>query len=302
MAIFNLHSKNSIKNTKELFKKLSITNKTLSKKEKEKIDKEGYLIINEDKTIKYNLKKIKNIIDKLIFREGELGGWEGKEKYYKKNKLFEQGTNRLGNLIEKNKIFLKLITIPKILAAAHHVTKGNIKVCGLNYREPLKGEGSQNIHMDWKPRKKKNERFAGIVCMIYLDKIDKLNGSTSLIPKTHKKMDWPEKFIDISRQQKNQIRPRLKAASIIIINLNLWHAGNKNLNGKRRRMIMLNIKNRNLPQLLNYKKYLSANTKKKLSEEEKYLLSVRKIDPTQNSSSIGVGKYYKKAFTKTNQL
>ena len=61
-------------------------------------------------------------------------------------------------------------------------------------------------------------------------------------------------------------------------------------------MIMLNIKNRNIPQLLNYKKYLSAKTKKKLNSVEKYLLAVRKKDKTQKSKSIGVGIYYKKDF------
>ena len=61
-------------------------------------------------------------------------------------------------------------------------------------------------------------------------------------------------------------------------------------------MIMLNIKNRNLPQLLNYKKFLSSKTKKNLNSIEKYLLAVRKKDKTQNSDSIGVGKYYKRDF------
>ena len=82
----------------------------------------------------------------------------------------------------------------------------------------------------------------------------------------------------------------------MILNLNLWHAGAENISGKSRKMIMLNIKNRNLPQLLNYKKYLSSKTKKKLNSVEKYLLAVRKKDKTQKSKSIGVGLYYKKDY------
>ena len=65
-------------------------------------------------------------------------------------------------------------------------------------------------------------------------------------------------------------------------------------------MIMLNIKKRNLPQLLNYKKFLTNKTKKSLNEVEKYLLAIRKIDKTQKSDSIGVGKYYFKEFNKKN--
>ena len=61
----------STKNTKELFKKLNISNKTLSFEEKKKLDKEGYLIIKQDKFIKHNLKKFKKIIDNLITKEGK---------------------------------------------------------------------------------------------------------------------------------------------------------------------------------------------------------------------------------------
>ena len=59
---------------------------------------------------------------------------------------------------------------------------------------------------------------------------------------------------------------------------------------------MLNIKRRNLPQLLNYKKFLNKNTKHKLNEVQKYLLAIRNLDKTQKADSVGVGKYYKKDF------
>ena len=90
--------------------------------------------------------------------------------------------------------------------------------------------------------------------------------------------------------------PTLDVGDILIINLNLWHAGSTNKNGKRRRMIMLNIKRRDLPQLLNYQKFLSRDTKSKLSPAHKYLLAIRNNDKKQKSDSIGVGKYYKKDF------
>ena len=61
-------------------------------------------------------------------------------------------------------------------------------------------------------------------------------------------------------------------------------------------MIMINIKNRRYPQLLNYKKFLSIKSKKKLNDDLKYLLAIRDKDFTQTADSIGVGKYYKKDF------
>lgn len=153
--------------------------------------------------------------------------------------------------------------------------------------------------MDWKPRKNKNEKFAGIVAMIFFDNANIENGVTRIIPGTHLKNDWPEKYLNIYKENKKEIRPNIKAGDIIILNLNLWHAGSNNLNGKRRRMIMLNIKNRSLPQLLNYQKFLSNSVKSKLSEEQKYLLAIRKIDRVQKADSVGVGKYYKNDFQLT---
>ena len=60
----------------------------------------------------------------------------------------------------------------------------------------------------------------------------------------------------LKRNTQNEIRVEVKAGSILVANLNLWHAGAKNFNGKSRKVIMINIKNRKYDQLLNYKKFL----------------------------------------------
>ena len=62
------------------------------------------------------------------------------KKYFKKGKEFDPGTNRLGNLIDKNKNFKELIKIPEILVAADTVIKSKFKVCGLNLRNPKKAK------------------------------------------------------------------------------------------------------------------------------------------------------------------
>ncbi len=285
-----------IDNTSELFKKLKINPSFLNNNQKKLLKNEGFLIFRSNQFLKKNILKFRREIDKLIDKEGDKGGWEGKKKYYKKGKLFEPGTNRLGNLIEKNILFSKLILMPEILASAKEVIQDDIKVCGLNYREPKFKQGNQKIHMDWKPRKSKKENFAGIVAMVFFDDTSKENGATRLIPGSHKKIGWPNKYININKRNKKEFIPNIKSGDFIVCNLNLWHAGAPNMNGARRRMIMINIKNRKFPQLLNYKKFLSIKSKKKLTNELKYLLAVRDEDLTQTSDSIGVGKYYKKDF------
>ena len=108
-----------------------------------------------------------------------------------------------------------------------------------------------------------------------------------IIPKSHKKLGWPDDHIDINKKFKNEKRLILKAGSIVVANLNVWHAGATNYTGELRRVIMLNIKERSYDQLLNYKKYLSDRFIKKLSYQEKYLLAVRVNDPTQALNSGG---------------
>jgi hypothetical protein len=292
--IHNDHSK--INSTQDVFNLLKIKSNLLSNKKKKHLHDNGYLVLESTKFLRNNLGKLRREVNKLIKKEGVLGGWDGKREFYKKGKMFEPGTNRLGNLIEKNKVFADLITIPELLLGAKEVIGDDIKVCGLNLREPIQGTGEQKIHIDWKPRKNKKEKYSGVVCMIHLDNSTEKNGSTRIIPKTHKKLGWPEEHIDIYKRNKHEIRPAIKAGSIVIVNLNLWHAGSINISGKNRRMIMVNIKRRSLPQLLNYKKFLSKKTKNKLNEVQKYLLAIRNSDKTQKKNSVGVGKYYKGAF------
>ena len=290
-----------IKNTKDLFKKLNITSNTLSSKQKSFLKKKGYIVIPPTSFMRRNVKLMRRVSKKLIKKEGEKGGWEAKEKYYKKGKLFEQGTNRLGNLINKHKVFQNMILIPEILSAAHEITKSDIKIAGANLRNPLKNSGRQRIHMDWKPRKNKKEPFGGVVCFVFLDNANKKNGALRLIPGSHKKLGWPENHIDIMKNHEREIRAEVKAGTIVVANLNLWHAGAENISGKDRKMIMINIKNRKLPQLINYKKFLNNKTKKKLNDIQKYLLAIRKEDKTQKANSIGVGKYYKDNFNLKNK-
>ena len=60
------------------------------------------------------------ICDELIKKEGNRGGWEGKEKNkrYLTGEPFEPGAERLGNLVEKNKIFRDLLLVPEVIASS----------------------------------------------------------------------------------------------------------------------------------------------------------------------------------------
>ena len=287
-----------INDTKELFKNLGIKKSALSSAQRTFLKDNGYLIIPPTKFIRENLKRMNEITNQLIKLEGDKGGWEGKEKYYKKGKYFETNCDRLGNLIEKDLIFGELIKIPEILCAAHEVIQDELKVGGLNFRNPHKGYGEQAIHIDGIPRQSTKEKFHGVVCYIYLDNATKENGATRIIPKTHKKIGWPDDYINTNERHKDEIRVETEAGSIVVFNLNTWHAGAENTNGKPRKTIFIQIKKRDEGQLLNYKKFLSKKTKMKLNEAQKYLLAIRREDPTQKEDSVSVGQIYRDKFGK----
>ena len=262
---------NSIKDIIKNFKKLPF-------EDTQHLDDQGYLVLKNISFLKKNVDTISKISEKLISEEGDKGGWEGKEKYFKPGKKFEEGADRLGGLINKHNLFLKVINIPELILAAHHVIKDEIKVCGFNLRSPKKGYGQQGIHMDGFARKDINEPFSGVVIFIYLDDSYVENGALRVIPATHKKLGWPDDYIDIHEKHPDEVRVEVNKGDVVIANLNLWHAGAININGKQRKSIMLNIKNRSYGQLLNYKTYLNKDFIDTLTDEEKYLLAVRKND------------------------
>lgn len=290
--------KNEIRDTKQLFKILDISKHTLSAEQRNSLNDEGFVIIPPTSYILKNLKKLNSVSEELIKIEGSKGGWEGKEKHYVKGKFFENGVNRLGNLINKHKVFRDLILIPEILAASYEVIKSDIKIGGVDLRNPLKGLGHQAIHIDWMTRDKKSDPFIGVVCFIYLDDSNINNGAVRIVPKSHKKLGWPDEHINIFEFHKDEIRVIAPAGTIVVMNLNLWHGGAKNISGEARKTLFIDIRRRDQSQLLNFKKYLKAETKKELNTLQSYLLGVRDCDKTQKENSIGPGEVYRKRFGK----
>ena len=294
---------NDIEKTSEFYKSLNLNDKVLSENQKNFLNEEGYLIIPPTNFIKDNLKEIIKVCDELIKKEGNRGGWEGKEKNkrYLTGEPFEPGAERLGNLVEKSEIFKDLLLIPEVIASAKEVIKSDIKLSHYGFRNPLKGHGHQQYHIDVVPRKKINDPYEGIICTIFLDDASKKNGVTRLIPKSHKKIGWPDDHIDPTVLHEDEISADCEAGSILVINLNTWHAGAKNLNGNSRKAIFIQIKRRDKPQLLNFKKYLKKETIENLNSELRYFLAVRETDPTQKEMSVGPGAEYRKKFGTDNK-
>ena len=211
----------------------------------------------------------------------------------KKKKTIEPGANRIGNLLNKNRFFINLATLPEIVWGSYLVIQDEIKLSSVLFREPKKNCGDQNIHIDWIPRDSFSEGFSSFVAFLYLNDSNKLNGATKIVPKSHQKLSYPDKYIDPKLPYDKEITIAAKAGSILLLNSLVWHRGGNNLTGEKRGIIVVEYRKRNLKQLLNLRTYLSKKVQSKLNTHEKYLFGLRDQDIKQKEKSVGPGDHYR---------
>ena len=299
-----------INNINDILKQKNYSAFKVAPEQKKFLKKNGYLIIENNKSFwkslgKYiNPKKIKKILENLQKKEGIYAGSEGKEKIVRKNKRpIEEGAIRVSNLINKNKVFRNIAKHPLIVNYLHEILKDEIKLSCMYFREPVTNKGGQEIHIDWFPRQNQFDKYGEAIAIIYLDDSNQSNGSTKLVPGSHKLISYPAKYINPKiKKYKKEININVKSGSILIFNSNIWHRGGINKNGKRRRAIFIDYRRRKFKQLLNSKKYFSKKIINKLNDTEKYLFAVRKKDKIQKEDSFGPGNEYRRWLKKNPQF
>jgi len=233
----------------------------------------GYCIVPKSDLVANNLEEYRRVVDSLLQKESWRGGWEGKEERMKYKGDYQPGANRLGNLFNKHELFIKLITEKNILKIAYGIFGDDMQIDALDMREPRKNKGGQAFHLDWVARKE-NDKIQNMLVFPVLDDANKSNGVIRFVPKSHKKTGFVEDHIADKLSHPEETSFELKKACIVFMHGNLWHSGTTNTTGNRRRFLYLDIRRRNIPQLLNQRIYLDENTQKKLTDLEKFLLCV----------------------------
>jgi hypothetical protein len=287
----------SIETTEEMLGAFDVTAGILSQSERDSIDKDGYLILspNSEHWERHglDLNDVGELLDEMIAAEGWRGGIEGKEETVRPDKPLDPGSDRLANLIDKNPAFRAFIKHPKVLAAVHYIIKAPFKCSAVDMRSPHKGGGEQQLHIDWLPRMEDKEPFDCTIVGFYIDGMTTANGALRVIPGTHTQLDWPNEYIDVLSRHPDEIQAEVPPGSIIVFNSHVWHCGALNESGEIRRTIYVDYRNRNLPQLLNQKRYLRPETISTPSDAERYLLAVRPEDPTDETSCVAPGNAYR---------
>jgi len=259
---------------------------------KKKFNENGYCIIEKSEL---PVEKFAEVIDFLLEKEAWRGGWEGKEEYMKYGKNFQPGAYRLGNLFNKDELFFELITNEEVLNVILAILGDDAKIGALDMREPKKGVGQQDLHVDWIP-KKESDTTENIVIMIFLDDADENNGHLRVVPKTHKLKGWIEENTKEKTKHKDEIFLDVKKSSIVFMDANLWHSGTTNKTGQRRRVLFMDIRRRNIPQLLNQRIYLDEVIQSKLTDVQKYLLGLGENDSIFEDRVFTAGNIYRKEF------
>tara|TARA_B100000579_G_scaffold33931_1_gene23736 strand:- start:3197 stop:4102 length:906 start_codon:yes stop_codon:yes gene_type:complete len=283
----------------EILKNSNYENCIFNSSYKKKLDDEGYCLLPPDKSywdwIGSKPEEIRKVINSLINKEGFAAGSEGKEEFtIKKGKKIENGAVRLGNLLNKNKLFSKIATLPDIVLASHEIIQDEIKLSSILFRQPKPNGDEQEIHMDWEPRLNSDESFDDVVSFLYLEDANELNGATKVIPRSHKKLGYPNQHINPHLKHPDEITIEAKKGSILILNALTWHKGGANKSGEDRGIIVIDYRKRNHKQLLNLKMYIDKETIDSFNENEKYLFGLRKEDVFQKERSFGPGAKYKK--------
>lgn len=271
-----------INSTQEALKALSVKDDVLTQEQKFQIDKDGYCIIlrtpSEWKESGIDLDLISKVINELIEKEGWRGGWDHIKEKMVHGQHPEPGAQRLNNLLSKHPCFRKVFTIPESLAFSRMIISDEIALSQMILRMPLSGMGAQPWHIDWIPRRRKEDPVRSALTSLFLDDYTKENGTTRVVPGTHKFLGEPSDYGYKDEPHPNERYIEAPRGSLLLYDINLWHGGTNCSNGKPRRHININYRDRKIWQQINFKKDLPQKIIDQLSEAERYLLKVRPED------------------------
>lgn len=267
--------------TRQALHELGVGPETLTADQKRQLDEQGFFIV-ENVLGADDVRRMRAEFERIHAAERDHGGHEVH---------VEPGARRISNIFNKTEAFDKCLWIPEILAASAYLL-GEIKVHGANLRDPVKGFGHQDLHVDV-PKKFADDWWV-VNSMIMLDDMTLENGPTRVVPGSHRWApinvpyvnigDWepqpltPEEEAripkDLSAPYPGEVLVEASAGAAIICNSSMWHAGTLKKTDAPRRMLHLTYTRRDLPQQLLQLDYLTPELYNRMSPVKRYLLEI----------------------------
>ena len=267
--------------TKHALRELGVTAETISEDQERQLDEQGFFIV-ENVLTTAEIQAMRGEFERIHAVEKDQGGHEVH---------VEPGARRISNIFNKTAAFDKCLEIPQVLAAAHYLL-GEVKVHGANLRDPVKGYGQQDLHVDV-PKKFADDWWV-VNAMIMLDDMTPDNGPTRVIPGSQhwapvnvpyvNQGDWepaplsPEDRAripaDLGAPYPGEVFVAAPAGSAIICNSAMWHSGTRKNSDAPRRMLHLTYTRRDLPQQLVQLDHLTPGLYNRMSAVHRYLLEI----------------------------
>jgi hypothetical protein len=236
-----------------------------SEEEIQQLDTRGYTVLESHLAPEF-LQELRDRVEALYEAEGENAGREFR---------LEAETRRLANLADKGEVFLRLISLPRLLALVGHVIGGRFKLSSLNARSADPDSSSaQPLHAD-AGAVADESGFWVCNAIILLDDFTPENGATRVIPGSHHWRQLPQQVLpDPAAPHPDEVLVLGPAGSIVVMNTHAWHGGTANRTGQHRRALHAFYTRWDKPQQQYQKKLLRPETQAALSPELRRLLAL----------------------------
>jgi ectoine hydroxylase-related dioxygenase (phytanoyl-CoA dioxygenase family) len=283
--------------TKQALRELGLTGNELTPEQKRQLDDNGFIVI-ENYYSKAEAKEMAEEFDRLHRKEGDKGGHEVH---------VEPGAPRVSNIFNKTAVYDRCLECKPFLAASHYML-GEIKLHGANLRDPLPGQGQQDLHVDV-PKKFADDWWVSNALILF-DDMTRDNGPTRIIPGSHKWQpvnvpyvniaDWVPSPLtaeeqarvpaDLGASYPGEVLVTAPAGSVVIVNSSMWHSGTRNTNGARRRVLHLTYTRRDLPQQLVQRDYLTQELYERMSPAHRYLMDIEPVPEGQYIAAMSAAR------------
>ena len=233
--------------------------------QREELDQRGYVVLGRLLDDEW-LTLLRQHFEELIAAEGDQAGLEAHQ---------EEGARRLGNLIDKGEVFDGIWTHPLLLAAIHQVIARPFKLSSLNGRDALPGAGHQALHADWRKGRAAGDPYHVCNSIWLLDDFTPENGSTRLVPGSHRRRHPDEVLVDSRAPHPDEVHLHAPAGTVAVFNSHTWHGGTENRSTNlSRRALHCYFVAREHPAQTEPAERLSVGTRARLSPAQRYLLDV----------------------------
>jgi ectoine hydroxylase-related dioxygenase (phytanoyl-CoA dioxygenase family) len=243
---------------------MGVRSDTLTDAERTSIDRDGYLRV-DDAITPAQAAAMKDRLQELVDLEGEDAGIEVHK---------EKGTDRLGDLVNKDPLFEICFSHPRVLACAQQMISGDFRLSALNSRTALPGDGLTELHADSGSRVKPGE-YENAMSIWFLVDFTEENGPTRVIPGSHRAGKLAADVLDDPRaDHPDEVHLTGKAGTVYVFNAHIWHGGTKNNSSGPRPAAFEFFGRRDIPQYIDQRKYIRPETYERLSDAGRYILDV----------------------------